>query len=170
MSSQRARRVEFQECSQRAKRVKFNENRVFFKAEGVQLPSWTQAAGIYAKSVMNELGLKNWELSILLCNNRYIKSLNAQYRNKDEPTDILSFPLWEKSPSGRFMAGDIVLSLDALEENSLAFNVPVDEELRRLLVHGILHLCGRDHATNETGEPMLEAQENILANITEKVL
>jgi probable rRNA maturation factor len=138
-------------------------NRVFFSAQEVPPPNWIHEAGGFAKSVMDKLGLKNWELSVLFCNNLYIKSLNAQYRNRDEPTDILSFPIGEMSPSGTYMAGDIVISLDALEENSRFFKVPMDEELRRLLVHGILHLSGGDHATNESGEPMLKSQEEILS-------
>ena len=138
-------------------------NSVFFNAEGAALPSWTGEAGDFIKSVLGGLGRKNWELSVLFCDNQYIKSLNAQYRHKDEPTDVLSFPLGETGPGGRFLAGDIVISLDALEENTRFFKVSADEELRRLLIHGILHLAGYDHATNEAKEPMLQLQEQILA-------
>ena len=145
-------------------------SRVFFRAEEIMLPSWNKAAGSFAKTVLKKLGLKNWDLSVLFCDNRYIKNLNAQYRNKDEATDILSFPLGETSPEGRYLAGDIVISLDALEENASAFKVPADEELRRLLIHGILHLSGGDHATNEIKEPMIKTQEDLLACITEKII
>jgi len=134
------------------------------------LPPWTQAAGSYIKSVLHKLSLKNWELSVLFCGNKYIKSLNAQYRNKDEATDVLSFPLGETGPSGQYLAGDIVVSLDALEENSRYFNVSKDEELRRLLIHGILHLSGADHVTNKDKEPMLREQEALLAGLAEKVI
>jgi len=145
-------------------------NRVFFSSEEVPLPSWTGAAGSFIKSVLRKLNLKNWELSVLFCDNRYIKKLNAQYRDKDEPTDVLSFPLGEISPAGQYLAGDIVISLDALEENSRYFNVTKDEELRRLLIHGILHLSGEDHNTNNGREPMLVTQEALLAEFAEKVL
>jgi probable rRNA maturation factor len=106
---------------------------------------------------------------VLFCNNRYIKSLNTQYRNKDEATDVLSFPLGETGPDGQFLAGDLVISLASLEENARFFKVSADEELRRLLIHGILHLSGYDHKTNEAKEPMLIEQEKILA-LTEKIL
>ena len=138
-------------------------NRVLFRAEEVPLPPWTKGANTFIKKVLDMLGHKNWELSVLFCNNRYIKSLNAQYRNRNEPTDVLSFPLGETIPEGRCLAGDLVVSLDALRENALFFRVPEEEELRRLLVHGILHLSGEDHATNKAGEPMLRKQEEILA-------
>ena len=137
-------------------------NSVLFNAEGITLPSWTNAAGNFIESVLDALDLHDWELSVLFCDNHYIKSLNAQYRNKDEPTDILSFPMGETSPGGRFMAGDLVISLDALEENAEFFNVSADEELRRLLIHGILHLSGHEHATSSAEEPMLQLQEKIL--------
>ena len=140
-------------------------NRVFFRAEELPLPSWTVAAENFVKKVLDKLGRKNWEVSVLFCNNSYIRSLNAQYRSKDEPTDVLSFPLGERSPGGRYVAGDIVVSLDALEENARFFRVSPDEELRRLLVHGILHLCGEDHRTNKAKEPMLQTQEEILASL-----
>jgi probable rRNA maturation factor len=147
-------------------RKRYKMNRVFFNAEGTTLPPWTNTAGDFIESVLENLGRKNWELSVLFCDNLYIKSLNAQYRNKDEPTDILSFPLGETVPGGRFLAGDIVISLDALEENTRLFKVSADEELCRLLVHGILHLCGHDHATNAAKEPMLRLQESILTQLS----
>ena len=139
-------------------------NRVFFRAEEVPLPSWTKRAGVFIRRVLETIGHKNWEVSVLFCSNRYIKTLNARYRDKDEPTDVLSFELGETS-AGRYLAGDIVLSLDALEENARFFSVPEDEELRRLLVHGILHLAGEDHGTNKPEEPMLKHQEEILSHL-----
>ena len=143
-------------------------NRVEFRAEDVPLPPWTQEVRRFVQKVLDIQGIKNWDLSVLFCGNRYIKSLNAQYRSKDEPTDVLTFPLGERSRAGRYLAGDIVVSLDALEENAGFFRVSADEELRRLLVHGILHLSGGDHATNKADEPMLKKQEEILAILAEE--
>jgi len=137
-------------------------NKVFFRAEEVPLPAWIHSASDFIKLVLKTLGRKNWDLSVLLCNNSYIKTLNTQYRNKDEATDVLSFPLGDKSPDGRFLAGDLVISLDALKENARFFKVTEDEELRRLFVHGILHLSGEDHASNSADEPMLKTQEEIM--------
>jgi probable rRNA maturation factor len=145
-------------------------NRVFISSEEIKLPPWTKAAGSFIKTALRKLNIKNWELSVLFCNNRYIKSLNAQYRNKNEATDVLSFSLGETGPLGQYLAGDIVVSLDALEENARYFNITKDEELRRLLIHGILHLAGGDHATNKEKEPMLREQEALLAELAEKVI
>ena len=144
-------------------------NRVLFSAEGIPLPTWLKAAEAFVQQVLSWLGLDNWELSVLFCDNRYIKTLNAQFRDKDEPTDVLSFPLGETIHTGKgessFLAGDIAISLDALGENAGFFDVSVDEELRRLLIHGILHLSGADHTTNDDEEPMLRIQEEILKDL-----
>ena len=145
-------------------------NKVFFRAEGRPLPSWTKEAGTFIRRVLETLGLKNWEVSVLFCTNKYIKTLNAQYRETDKATDILSFPQGDEGPGGQYLAGDIVISLDALEENATFFKVSEDEELRRLLIHGILHLYGYDHATNSKGEPMLKLQEEILAGAGGKII
>jgi len=145
-------------------------NRILFSAEEVDPPLWLDEAEAFTHRILDSLGLDNWELSILFCNNKYIKTLNAKYRNNDEPTDVLSFPLGEKIPGrgGPYLAGDLVISLDALEENSRFFKVSSREELCRLLIHGILHLSGEDHLTNDEGEPMLKTQEKLLAQLNKE--
>jgi probable rRNA maturation factor len=144
-------------------------NRVDVHAEEVPLPVWAEAAQDYALAVLEKLGKDRWDLSVLFCDDPYIRALNARYRLKDEATDVLSFELGERVPGGggedRFLPGDIVISLDSLRENARYFETPEDEELRRLLIHGILHLNGMDHETNERTEPMLELQEKILADL-----
>jgi len=140
-------------------------NNVVVNAEGFPLPSWSDSACCFAMKVLDEIKRDNWELSILLCTDKTITKLNSQYRNKPEPTDILSFSLGETLQDGDktvYLPGDIVISLDTLRENARYFQTPQDEELRRLLIHGILHLNGMDHSTPDREEPMLELQEQIL--------
>ena len=139
-------------------------NRVNLMAQDIPLPFWKEKAKSYILKVLKSLKKDKWDLSILLCGNSCIRSLNDRYRNKDEATDVLSFFLGE-TVKGRYLPGDIVISLEAMEENAAAFKVNPDEELRRLLIHGILHLDGMDHETNEEGEPMLQLQEKILASL-----
>jgi probable rRNA maturation factor len=146
-------------------------NRASVKAEEAPLPSWTEALEIFSFKVLNALGKDRWILSFLFCSNRFIKSLNAQYRKRDEATDILSFPLGEtldEDGEKFYLPGDIVISLEALEENSKVFGVSEDEELRRLVIHGILHLGGMDHQSNDSGEPMLRLQEDLLLSLKEE--
>jgi probable rRNA maturation factor len=147
-------------------------NRVDVSEAEKPLPHWSCALRGYVLKALDEIGRDNWDLSVLLCGDETIKALNAQYRNKNEATDVLSFALGalETGEDGetRCLPGDIVISLDTLKENAYYFNTSEDEELRRLLIHGILHLDGMDHETNEALEPMLILQENILKKLKDE--
>lgn len=144
-------------------------NQAAVHAGAISLPPWAGMVQAYALKVLEVLGKENWDLSVLFCNDAYIRSLNARYRHRDEATDILSFSLGETVTGAggetRFLPGDIVISLETLRENARYFESSEDEELRRLLIHGILHLDGMDHETNEKTEPMLELQEKILTDL-----
>lgn len=144
-------------------------NRVAIDARGTPLPSWSGAVRGYVRKVLKRLNRDGWDLSVLFCDNAYIRSLNARFRGADEATDVLSFVLGEKTEEGgrpRFLPGDLVISLETLSENARYFEVSQDEELRRLLIHGILHLDGLDHDTNDPAQPMLRLQEKILAELS----
>ena len=147
-------------------------NRVMVNAGETELPRWSGALIAYALKALAEIGTDNWDLSVFLCGDETIKALNARYRNSPEPTDVLSFELGveETDPDGsmRWLPGDIVISLDTLRENARYFQISEDEELRRLLIHGILHLKGMDHKSNGADEPMLMLQESILEKLKEE--
>lgn len=132
-------------------------------------PAFAEAAEEYAHAVLGKLGITNWDLSLLFCDDAFIRTLNRDYRDKDEATDVLSFGQGDayRNEDGeeRILAGDIVISFQALERNVADFSVPRGEELRRLVLHGILHLSGMDHADNEPSQPMLVLQETMLAKI-----
>ncbi|GHU77267.1 endoribonuclease YbeY [Spirochaetia bacterium] len=151
-------------------------NRVTVSAEDIPLPAWINKAEDFALKVLDKLGRDRWDLSLLFCGDRYIQSLNNRYRHVDEPTDVLSFTLGETvsdadgGGESRYLPGDIVISLETLEANALYFEAAKDEELRRLLVHGILHLDGLDHQSNEEAEPMLQLQEEILSSLQERII
>jgi len=122
----------------------------------------------YAGKVINYLGKSNWEVSLVFTTDEFIKELNKIYRNKNEATDVLSFCQENGFPTEAdriFYAGDIVISMEAVRRNAEYFDVDVEEELRRVIVHGILHLSGMDHETNDSFEPMLIKQENILLSL-----
>ena len=151
-------------------------NRVTVSAEEVPLPEWSTTLKNYALTVLTELGRDKWDLSILFCGDQLITRLNSEYRGKNEATDILSFSMQEgeqfptagKAGAGKRLPGDIVISLDTLRENARRFKVSEDEELRRLVIHGILHLDGMDHISNKNTEPMLVLQETILTKLSQR--
>jgi len=139
-------------------------NKILISTEGIENPPWLKGIEPFALAVLDKLEKHNWDLSLFFCNNKIIGELNKQYRNLDESTDVLSFVMGEMA-EGRFLPGDIVISVEMVEENAARFGVPPIEELHRLLIHGILHLAGMDHATNAEGEPMLVFQERLLREI-----
>jgi probable rRNA maturation factor len=146
-------------------------NRVDISCEDKPPPPWIDGVIPYILKVLDKRNIDRWDLSVLFCGDAYIRSLNSRYRDLDEATDVLSFVLGETTADkeggeDRYLPGDIVVSLETLSENALYFNIPVDEELRRLLIHGILHLDGLDHDTNDPGEPMLVLQESLLAELS----
>jgi probable rRNA maturation factor len=143
-------------------------NRVDVSAEEIPLPDWAGNVENFVQKILSALEKTNWDVSILFCSNLFIQELNKRYRNKDEATDVLSFPQGDtiaEEDGEHFIAGDIIISPETLLENAAYFKVSIDEELRRLLIHGILHLNGLDHATNAPTEPMLQLQEKILQQI-----
>jgi probable rRNA maturation factor len=147
-------------------------NRVEVQAMGIDAPIWTDRLGSFAEKALDQMGHQNWDLSLVLCDDSTIQELNSRYRGKDESTDVLSFqlgePMEDEEAGSRFLAGDIVISLDTLGLNAQYFKVSPDEELRRLVIHGILHLDGQDHRTNDPDEPMLIVQEAILKRLSEE--
>jgi probable rRNA maturation factor len=135
-------------------------------------PDWLLRAGDFARRVLERLEYHSWDFSILFCDDAHIRELNSTYRNKDSATDVLSFPQIddpsEIPESGTFFAGDIVISLDTLAENAAYFSVSEEEELKRLIIHGILHLGGWDHSDNSPEQEMLRLQERILAELSKE--
>lgn len=120
-------------------------------------------------SILSYLDEKR-EFSIHFVSDNEIKALNSEYRGIDSPTDILTFAMNDGMefplPEDNGDLGDIFISIDSMKRNAKEFNVPEDEELRRLLLHGILHLRGLDHKSNDfSTEPMLIEQEKILKDL-----
>ena len=124
----------------------------------------------FCLKLLDALEIDNWEFSVLFCDDDYMTELNDQYRNKKEPTDVLTFCDADTGGSWNavvdndspYYAGDVVISVETLIKNSELFKVDTVEELKRLLLHGILHLKGMDHKTNNDDEAMLRLQESIL--------
>lgn len=140
-------------------------------------PDWAINVIPYCLKVLDFLEEKGKEISLVFTDDITISGYNRDYRNKDEATDVLSFCQDEGdefpnlgSPEQFHHLGDIIVSLETVEKHSQKFEVTFDEELRRVLVHGILHLLGRTHATRAPEEPMLMEQERIIKTIGEKIL
>ncbi len=128
--------------------------------DGVCAPRWRGRLRRFCRRVLREAGAGEWELSFLLCDDGRMAALNSRYRHRQGPTDVLSFPR-EASARAGVVTGDIAISLDTLGRNARIFRVTEDEELKRLVVHGILHCAGMDHGAGK-GRAMLSLQERLL--------
>ncbi|MFQ5904217.1 MAG: rRNA maturation RNase YbeY, partial [Candidatus Binatia bacterium] len=98
-----------------------------------------------AERILKLLNQNQAELSLALVENREIQELNARYRSKNEPTDVLSFPSGGILPKGEKLLGDVVISIEQAERQARKRGKRLDEEVEALLIHGILHLLGYDH-------------------------
>jgi probable rRNA maturation factor len=109
------------------------------------------------------------EISITFVDDNQIQQLNKQYREKDTPTDVLSFPMFNKDdfsalPKDQIIPlGDIVISAQTAKHQSVIYNHSFEREIAFLTVHSLLHLLGYDHEQSKLDESiMFEKQEEIL--------
>jgi probable rRNA maturation factor len=153
-------------------------NRVYVAMqEGVDEPDWFENVEPFVQKALGQLKFDGEEISMLLCNDTYMQELNKTYRNIDSTTDVLSFENDEEyeDEEGKWKCvGDIVISLDTLPVNADYFEEDRNAELKRLIVHGLLHLNGMDHGEEhiEKGSTpvceMLVLQENVLENLKDE--
>lgn len=100
-------------------------------------------------------------LSLTLVGDSEIQEINREHRGKDKPTDVLSFPMFDEASPERLL-GDVVISVDTARRQAAEYDAPLENEIHRLLIHGILHVLGHDH--EEAGErARMEAEERRLA-------
>src|SRR5512147_346934 len=106
------------------------------------------------------------ELSIILTDDARLHELNLNYLGIDAPTDVLSFPASETDPeSGARYIGDILISIPRAQSQADAAGHPLESEVQLLVVHGVLHLLGHDHAEPEEKSRMWKAQAEILNSL-----
>ncbi len=131
-----------------------------------------QDESIINKSCLNSFKYDSISFDIVLTNNEDIHRINKQYRNKDCPTDVITFAIFADSPSGeKFIIdndinlGEMIISLDKIIEQSKENNISFNEELYFIISHGILHLLGFDHQTEEDYNFMVQTQNKTKAQV-----
>lgn len=120
-----------------------------------------------AKRLLGALG-ESASLSLTLIGDAAMRELNRDYRGKDAPTDVLSFPLdgTTTAASAERLLGDVVISVDTAKRQAAEYDAPLQRELYRLLIHGLLHLKGHDHVRADERRVM-EREERRLAGAIE---
>ncbi len=99
------------------------------------------------------------ELSVIFCNDDTLYEMNVKYLDHDTLTDIITF----NYNDGNLISGDIFISIDRVKENSLSYSRSFAEELSRVIIHGILHLCGYNDKTAEEEKQMRSKEDQYLA-------
>jgi len=107
------------------------------------------------------------ELSLVFTNDDSIQEINAEWRDQDKPTNVLSFPAFPLEPGGMPgpMLGDIVVARETVEREAVDLDKTFDDHLTHLLVHGFLHLFGYDHMEKDEAEEMEALETRILAGL-----
>ena len=120
-----------------------------------------------ARAILSDVGERSAELGIMLVGDQRMRGLNRRYRGKDRTTDVLAFAMRKAftlhavrlTPD---MLGDVVISVHTAWRQAKEARRSLDEELAWLLVHGILHLCGYDHARSEREARRMHRRERMI--------
>jgi len=131
--------------------ISFNYELEFELSNEEQFSSWI------SKVIVSE-NKKEGDINYIFCDDEYILEINKQYLQHDYYTDIISFDY----SVGNELHGDIFVSIDRVRENASDFNVTFDEELKRVVIHGILHYCGyKDKSEDDEKLMRLKEDEKI---------
>jgi probable rRNA maturation factor len=138
----------------------------------IEFPAWNTVAGaeaIVRRSIAEAAvpsGAKG-ELAIVLTDDASIRALNKQWRGRDEPTNVLSFPALAPFTNSRQprLLGDIVIAYETTEREAAEQGKRVADHLAHLTVHGFLHLLGYDHESDAEAETMESLERKILARL-----
>ncbi|WP_205966307.1 rRNA maturation RNase YbeY [Parapedobacter sp. SGR-10] len=128
----------------------FTEDIVFTLAQKQKIREWIN------KTVIEEGFKRVSELNFIFCSDDYLLDINKQYLQHDTYTDIVTF---DSSENEDVIAGDIFISVDRVRDNAQKFKVSEKDELHRVIIHGVLHLCGYRDKKKEDKE-MMTAKEN----------
>lgn len=121
------------------------------------------------KNLKIKKDINTLEVSVLLVDDKEMKKMNKKYRNVNETTDVLAFPLdsFEEKKKDKMLhlLGDIVINLSCVKKQAIQYGLKFHQELANLAVHGVLHLIGYDDTNEKNANLMKKKQEQILSEI-----
>ena len=117
-----------------------------------------EALAAWISSVIVAEGCTEDEINYVFCDDAYLHQLNVEFLQHDTLTDIISFDY----SIGKKLQGDIFISIERVRENAAEYNVDFDEELKRVMVHGVLHYCGYKDKSDEEEKLMREKENHYL--------
>jgi len=133
---------------------------IFFNAEDVDMPSINQEKlCLWIQNVTKKENKEVGEINYIFCSDNYILDVNKKYLNHDYFTDIISFDYSD----GNVISGDLFISLDTIKDNADYYNVNYDNELNRVIIHGVLHLLKYNDKTDIEQNLMTKMENESLA-------
>ncbi|NGY36708.1 rRNA maturation RNase YbeY [Flavobacterium sp. XN-5] len=114
-----------------------------------------EAIGNWLSAVILSEGKKEGEINYIFCDDEYLHKINLEYLNHDDLTDVISFDY----TMGNEISGDVFISVERVQDNAGDFKVAFEEELRRVIVHGVLHYCGYKDK-GEKDEQLMRSKED----------
>jgi len=132
---------------------------ILFFADGVKKPKLKyNIINFWLSSIVLSYNSITCELNYIFCNDKYLLDINTRYLNHDFYTDVITFDYC----LGNNISGDIFISIERVKENAVIYNVNFEDELMRVIVHGLLHLLGfNDSSLDEKGE-MRKMEDELL--------
>ncbi|SOC79419.1 rRNA maturation RNase YbeY [Salinimicrobium sediminis] len=132
-----------------------NEEIINFYSENVFELEHSSQFETWIKEVIASEGKKVGEISFIFCDDEYLLEINQQYLDHDTYTDIISFD----NSVGNILNGDIFISTERVAENASEYGVTFEEEIKRVIVHGVLHFCGYKDKSKEEAQLMRTKEE-----------
>lgn len=132
----------------------------FFSEEIAFVLKQKQMLRQWLKDAAKEEGFRIGELNYIFCSDEYLLGINQQYLHHDTYTDIVTF---DNSEAEARIVGDIFISVERVRENAGTFGVTEQDELHRVMIHGVLHLCGYDDHTPEEKQRMRNKEDYYLS-------
>jgi len=129
------------------------------------------------KEILEILGYSDFDIGIWFTTNQTIRKYNRAYRKKDKPTDILAFQFHPEAKAGQKIAatsddeknlGDLIISLEYAKKDAVKLGKPLEAHLKKLIVHGICHLIGYTHETEQNYKKMAQKEKQILDGLKNK--
>ncbi|MEA1874229.1 MAG: rRNA maturation RNase YbeY [Bacteroidota bacterium] len=134
-----------------------------FFAEDLEMPDFNHRniEEVLTFLVQNENG-QSGDINVIFCSDSYLLKMNKTYLNHDYFTDIITFDYVEDN----IISGDLFISVDRIKENAQIYDVASTQELYRVVIHGVLHLCGYEDKTETEQHEMRKKENQYLKHIT----
>jgi probable rRNA maturation factor len=128
--------------------------RIFYDDTNFRLRGWRKAVKII-REIIKKKEMISGDLNFIITNNENLKEINVEFLEHDYYTDVITF----NYNNGKVISGEVYISLEKVRENALNYNVSLENELFRVLIHGVLHLVGFDDSNEENKNEMRKLED-----------